>query len=61
VSRKAGAGVEENVAVEVRKWVQHGAGDGEIRGRTEERRGADGSIAREGRGMRRIAIEMSRG
>jgi hypothetical protein len=41
--------------------VQHGAGDGEIRGRTEERRGADGSIAREGRGMRRIAIEMSRG
>jgi hypothetical protein len=61
VSRKAGAGVEENVAVEVRKWVQHGAGDGEIRGRTEERRGADGSIAREGRGIRRIAIEMSRG
>jgi hypothetical protein len=61
VRRKAGAGVEEKVAVEVRRWVQHGAAEGEIRGRTEERRVADGSIAREGRGIRRIEFEMSGG
>jgi hypothetical protein len=57
-------GVVENAAVEVRTGVQCGAAEwqdeGDIRGRTVDWRAAAGSIAREGRGIRRIEVEMWR-
>jgi hypothetical protein len=56
------AGVEENAAVDVRVCVQGGSAEwheeGDIRGRDVDCRAADGSIAREGRGIRRIEVEM---
>jgi len=52
----------EKAADGVRRWVQgDGAGrqgNGETRCRMQAERGCEGSIAREGRGIRRIGFEM---
>jgi hypothetical protein len=45
----------EKAAEHVRRWVQH---SGDALGRTGAYKRHEGSIAREGRGIRRIAVEM---
>jgi hypothetical protein len=54
--------VVEKAAVVVRRWVQgdwaERQGNGETLCRMETERGCEGSIAREGRGIRRIGFEM---
>tara|TARA_R110002003_G_scaffold55_8_gene5035 strand:- start:32639 stop:32833 length:195 start_codon:yes stop_codon:yes gene_type:complete len=60
--RKALAEVVEKAAVEVRGCMQGAMaerqGEGFTRWCTEDGRGEDGLIAREGRGIRRIEVEM---
>jgi purine-nucleoside phosphorylase len=52
------APVVEKAAEHVRRWVQH---SGDALCRTGAYRRHEGSIAREGRGIRRIGVEMREG